>query len=300
MKDVQPRDEVALFADYLLAERGLAPLTIRVYCQAARAFISSLTVAGKTALQADVADITGFLTEGQVAGADVRTVQRVASGIRQFYRWAVLDGLMSENPARGLAVPRMTMRLPRVLSVEQIDALLDLCPRDDVFGIRDRAFFELMYSCGLRISEACDLSLTQLSLSHGFVQVIGKGDKERIVPMGERAGAALAEYLERSRPMLAKGEEQSAVFLSDRGTKLSRKTAWKNFRALCVRAGIPGVHPHTLRHSFATHLMENGADLRSIQELLGHSDIATTTIYMHMDNERLRNIHSEFHPRGRG
>ncbi len=136
MSEVQIRDEVALFADYLLTERGLAPLTIRVYIQAAQAFIAALKIAGKTALDADLEDITTFLTEGQVAGADPRTVQRVASGIRAFYHFLTLDGLMRDNPARGLLVPKMTKRLPRVLSVEQVDALLDLCPRDDVFGIR--------------------------------------------------------------------------------------------------------------------------------------------------------------------
>ena len=239
-----------------------------------------------------------FLTEGQIAGADVRTIARVASGLRQFYGFLVLDGLMLENPARGLVVPRMTKRLPRSSASSRLTRSWT-CVRGMMFSVFAIAPSMIMYSCGLRISEVVDLTADCLFLDQSMVQVIGKGNKERLVPMSNRARAALSEYLTQSRPRLAKRGDETAVFLSDCGTKLSRKTVWKNFRQLCIRAGIPDAHPHTLRHSFATHLLQGGAGLRDIQELLGHENIATTTIYTHVDSERLKAIHAQFHPRGK-
>lgn len=298
---LQRRDIVSLFAEYLSAECALAPGTITSYTVAAAALVAFLEQAGKTVGEAELADVTNFLVQGQVAGADARTVAKVASGIRSFYRYLVLDGIVKENPARGLLVPRMTKRLPKVLSVGQVERLLDACSTDNAVGVRDRALFETMYSCGLRESEAIGLTIGTISLSQGFVRVMGKGSKERIVPLGNSARSSIEDYLTRARPKLLKwgpGPVTDALFLSLRGTRLSRPMLWKAFRALYVRAGITDAHPHTLRHSFATHLLQGGADLRSIQELLGHENISTTAIYTHVDPERLKKLHGRFHPRG--
>ena len=224
---------------------------------------------------------------------------KVASGLRAFYAYLVLAGVAKENPARFIVSPKMEKRLPKVLRAEEVERLLEACPAGDVFGVRDRAIIEVLYSCGLRISEIADLRLDQLSLMEGVLTVIGKGDKERMVPFGDRARQALEKYLDRSRPVLAgKGAAPGFVFLSARGDRMDRRSIWKDFKAVCVRAGVDA-HPHTLRHSFATSLLEGGAGIRDVQEMLGHENIATTQIYTHMDADRLRKIHREFHPRGR-
>jgi excisionase family DNA binding protein len=175
--------------------------------------------------------------------------------------------------------------------------MLAACPSEDVLGVRDRAIIELMFSCGLRISEVADLRIDQISLTEGMTIVMGKGSKERLVPIGGACSRALTEYLARARPRLAgNGRDPGIVFLSSRGGRMSRKTIWKDFKAVCVRAGVDA-HPHELRHSFATSLREGGAGLRDVQEFLGHADISTTTIYTHIDSERLRKLHRTFHPR---
>lgn len=295
---LQRRDDLAGFEEYLRFERALAPKTVETYIFAARSLVAYLTNAGKTAPEADLSDVTSFLVQGQVAGASARTVAKVASSLRAFYRYLVLAGLAKENPARLLATPKISKRLPRVLDTGEVERILAACPEDDVFGVRDRAIIEVMFSCGLRISEVADLRLDQVSIAEGMLIVMGKGQKERMVPIGEHARAALAEYLARSRPVLAeKGNDPGTVFVSARGGRISRKTIWKDFRAICVRAGVEA-HPHTLRHSFATSLLQGGAGIRDVQELLGHSDISTTTIYTHIANERLQEIHTRFHPRG--
>jgi integrase/recombinase XerD len=292
------RGELFGYEDYLLAECGLAKTTINTYLSMVRSFAEHMRQDGKTVVDVDLSYIAEFLVSGQVAGAGARTVARAASALRSFFKFLVLEGIVKESPARGLTLPRMTKRLPKVLSVGQVEHLLDACPTDDAVGIRDRALFETMYSCGLRVSEATGLSLGMISLAQGYVRVIGKGSKERMVPLGERACVAIEDYLVRARPKLLKGMRTDALFLSRRGRRLSRPMLWKAFRALCIRVGITEAHPHTLRHSFATHLLQGGADLRSIQELLGHENIETTTLYTHVDPERLQKLHGRFHPRG--
>ncbi len=291
------RDELFGFADYLLAQLALAPGTIETYLAASRSFVAHLRLEGKTVSDADLSDVTAFLVSGQIAGAQARTVAKVATALRSFLGFLVIEGVIPENPARGLQVPRMIKRLPRVLSVGQVEHLLDSC-RTDAVGVRDRALFETMYSCGLRESEAIGLTMRTLDLGKTYVRVVGKGDKERIVPLGERARVALENYLTDARSELLKGSTTDALFISRRGRKLSRPQLWKAFRTLCIRAGIPDAHPQTLRHSFATHLLQGGADLRVIQELLGHENIETTAIYTHVDPQRLKKLHGRFHPRG--
>ncbi len=295
---LQRQDDVLGFEQYLRFERALAPGTVEGYMHAARTLVAYLTSIGKSLIEADIEDLTSFLVQGQVAGADPHTVAKVASGLRAFYRYLILAGVATENPARLINTPKYPKRLPRVLHTDEVERLLATCLPEDVFGVRDRAIIEIMYSCGLRISEVARLRLDQVSLTEGVLIVFGKGSKERMVPFGERARSALSEYLAHSRPrLMEKVADPGTLFVNYRGGKLDRRSIWKAFKAVCVRAGVDA-HPHTMRHSFATSLLEGGAGIRDVQELLGHANINTTAIYTHVDGERLRKIHAELHPRG--
>jgi integrase/recombinase XerD len=289
--------EADAFAGYLAAERGLSPTTVATYAAEARAFQAFLARGGKSAAQADVGDVEGYLNQRRVQNVDPRTLAKAASAIRSFFRFLVLEGRMNANPARLVEAARVTKRIPRVLSQDKIEELLDACSPDEALGIRDRALFELIYSCGLRVSEAVGLSMNRVSLEEGVVRVMGKGSRERMVPLGNRAKKDLKRYLAEARPLLTGRLAVDTLFLGRRGRKLSRKTIWKIFKRLTVQTGVDG-KVHTLRHSFATHLLQGGADLRSVQELLGHADIGTTQIYTHVSQEVLKRTHAEFHPRG--
>jgi integrase/recombinase XerD len=298
MADTNARGSAAdSFADYLTAERGLSPTTIATYAAEARGFEAFLGRCGKNALEADVRDVEAYMTERRVRNIDPRTLAKAASAIRGFYRFLVLEGKLEANPARLVDAQRVVMRIPRYLKKEEIEQLLDACEPGQPLGIRDRALFELIYSCGLRVSEAVGLTVDRVAMAEGSVRVMGKGSRERMVPLGERARKELAVYLSAARPALAGRSPADALFLGRSGRKLSRKTVWKSFKRLATLAGLEG-KVHTLRHSFATHLLQGGADLRSVQELLGHSDIGTTQIYTHVSQEVLKRTHEEFHPRG--
>jgi integrase/recombinase XerD len=288
---------VTLFSSYLAAERRLSPTTVATYAAEASAFLSFLERQGKDAAAATAADVSGYLLGRRVANIDPRTLAKCASALRAFYRFLVLEGRVQANPARLVESPRGGLRIPRYLSTEEIDTLLDACDPSQPLGIRDRALFELIYSCGLRVSEAVALTLDRISLAERALRVMGKGSRERMVPMGERARSMLGVYLAEARPVLSGRKPENALFLGRSGRKLSRKTVWKIFKRLALHAGLEG-KVHTLRHSFATHLLQGGADLRSVQELLGHSDIGTTQIYTHVSQEVLKRTHAEFHPRG--
>jgi integrase/recombinase XerD len=289
----------AQFAEYLTAERGLSPLTVSTYAAEVRQFLAFLDKSDKDPLQATLADVTDYIIRRQVEGVDPRTLAKGSSAIRSFFRFLVLDGKSTGNPARLLEAPRVATRIPRFLQLEEVDRLLAACPAGGPLGQRDKAFFELVYSCGLRVSEAIELTLDRVSLPQRVIRVIGKGSRERIVPLGARAEQELRSYLSTVRPgLLPKGAGVNWVFLGRRGRKLSRKTVWKTFTRLAARADIVTSKVHALRHSFATHLLQGGADLRSVQELLGHADIGTTQIYTHVSQEVLRRTHKNFHPRG--
>jgi len=285
------------FADYLSAERGLSPTTVATYASEARGFEAFLARGGKAAAQADVRNVEAYMTERRVNNIDSRTLAKAASAIRSFYRFLVLEGKMESNPARLVDAQRGTMRIPRYLEGEEIQQLLDACEPGQPLGIRDRALFELIYSCGLRVSEAVGLTVDRVSMTEGALRVMGKGSRERMVPLGERARHQLELYLSAARPALAGRAPTNELFLGRGGKKLSRKTVWKTFKRVAARAGLDA-KVHTLRHSFATHLLQGGADLRSVQELLGHADIGTTQIYTHVSQEVLKKTHEEFHPRG--
>jgi integrase/recombinase XerD len=286
------------FGDWLAASQGLAPGTVAAYTADARAFIDFLHTAGKSPADAAIGDVAAWAAARQLGGAEARTLAKANSALRSLFRFLVDEGLVGSNPARLLESPRVPMRIPRCLSPEEVDRLLVCCDTADPVGLRDAALFELVYSCGLRASEATDLTLERVSLTEGIVRVMGKGSRERLVPVGGRATAMLQRYLAEARPSLARtGKPADALFLGRLGRKLSRKTVWRAFKRLAALAGLDGT-AHTLRHSFATHLLSGGADLRSVQELLGHADIATTQIYTHVSQDALRRVHNTLHPRG--
>ncbi len=285
------------FARYLRMVCRLAAGTEASYLREVRSFLAFLKSERRLLVETYPADVIAFTIKRQIAGVGPSTVAGILTALRAFFGWLVSEGKIPANPAAPVQAPRRPARLPRVFSVEEVDHLLEGCSKTET-GIRDRALFELIYSSGLRASEALNLTIDRLSLTEQIVRVIGKGDKERIVPFGNRAKAQLERYLLRTRPELARrGESKSWVFLGWNGGQLVRREAWESFQDLCSRAGLKGTI-HTLRHSFATHLMRGGAGIREIQELLGHESIITTAIYTHVEDATLHATFDQFHPRG--
>lgn len=295
---MRTRDVLDRFEDYLTVELRLSKGTIDTYmreCRMLKQYASErrFEVGVLTTTQ-----LVDYLVFRRNEGIDGRTVGKIVSALRSLYHFLVIDGERGDNPALELEVPRAGHRIPGVLRVEQIDALLSEIDVSTPRGLRDRCLFELIYSCGLRISEAVELEVDSLYLEEGLIRVRGKGDRERFVPIGGHARQALESYLEAGRPRLSTGKTKTkTLFLNNRGAGLSRKGMWKRFRELAAKAGVEA-KVHTLRHSFATHLLEGGADLRSVQELLGHSDISTTQIYTHIDRDAMAKKHAQYHPRG--
>ena len=296
------------FADYLRSVEGLAELTVEAYAAEARRYLDHRSAQPP----AGADEVIAYLVVRQGDGAGSGTLAKAISALRAWYRFldserpdpgAFAAGTgESDNPAANVAPPRAGRRIPRVLSVAQVERFLAAIDTGGAGGVRDRALFELIYSAGLRVGEVVALDRARLYLAQACVRVLGKGSRERIVPLGEPAVAWLGRYLGEARPQLvrrgaASGSAADAVFLNQRGGRLSRKGIWKRFREVCVSAGLDA-KVHTLRHSFATHLLAGGADLRSVQELLGHSDLTTTQIYTHVERDDLHAQHRRYHPRG--
>jgi integrase/recombinase XerD len=294
-------DMVRQYEDYLRGEIRMAENTVLTYVREVKEFAGYLDSCGRTALEAGETDIRGYLgLRHKKSGAlTSRTVSRILSTLRSFFDFLLTAGYRTGDPLIHMDMPRLARHLPPVMDEEEVNHLLTAVNTDTLFGIRDRALFELIYSCGLRVSEAVDLSMEQLLLSEGLIRVTGKGSKERLIPLGDQAEEWLVLYLRDVRPLLLKPERKISdrVFLNNRGGGLSRKGMWKRFHETAGRAGVEG-KVHTLRHSFATHLLAGGADLRSVQDLLGHADIATTQIYTHVRKDTLKEAHRKFHPRG--
>jgi len=300
-----PRDLIAAidaYADYLRVERGLAAATIRAYDTDLRLFGRDAPGIDRWATSPEPArDYLGAMTRPPRVLRPT-SLRRKAASIRAFYRFCYAEELIDADVAALIDLPRQMQRLPDTLDAQEVVELLDASGGDDVIGLRDRALLELLYAAGLRVSEALQLDRQDLSAGGGFVRVIGKGDKERLVPVGDVALGAIEAYLgERDR---LSGDSDDAtrqrepLFLSRRGRRLDRMAAWRVMRAAALRAGLSGrVTPHTLRHSFATHLLEGGADLRVVQELLGHASITTTQLYTHITGERIRQVYARAHPR---
>lgn len=245
-------------------------------------------------------DLSGYLAHRKRLGMASSTLKVEAVALRVFFRFAHQRKLIERDPSVFLGTPRLERLLPETLRVDQVEALLAAITGSEPRALRDRALFELIYASGLRVSEACRLRLEELALEERLVRVTGKGEKTRLVPLGRRAAEALARYLSGGRPALVKGRSGAFVFLSKSGKALTPQRVWQLARVYAGVAGLPErVYPHLLRHSFATHLLGNGADLRVIQEMLGHSDISTTQVYTHVDSRRLQALHRRFHPRSR-
>jgi integrase/recombinase XerD len=291
---------LARFADYVALEQGLSPRTQEAYRRDLQRFAEYAEAKGVAAPP----DITSRLLREYVyhlkdLGLSPASIRRNVSAVRTYFRFLIGDGLVVRDPSERLETPKRWRTLPDVLTVEEVQQLLAAPTLDDALVFRDRALLELAYGAGLRVSEWIGLGVRDLLLEDGLVRVFGKGSKERLVPIGRSAIGAAAIYLRELRPRLEKGEGKGALFLNARGRPLTRMGAWKILRGHVERAGITKhVSPHTLRHSFATHLLEGGADLRAVQEMLGHVDIATTQIYTHVDREYLRQVHRSYHPRG--
>jgi integrase/recombinase XerD len=291
---------LARFSDYVTLEQGLSPRTIEAY---QRDLVRFAEYAESKGIAAPV-DITAKVMREYVyhlkdLGLSPASIRRNVSAIRTYFRFLTGDGIVVRDPSERLETPKRWRSLPEVLTVEEVQTLLASPTLDDNLVFRDRAMLELAYGAGLRVSEWITLGLRDLLLEDGLVRVFGKGSKERLVPIGRSAIGALAVYIREQRPRLEKGEGKGILFLNARGRPLTRMGAWKILRGHVDRAGITKhVSPHTLRHSFATHLLEGGADLRAVQEMLGHVDIATTQIYTHVDREYLRQVHRSYHPRG--
>lgn len=291
---------IDLFIDYLSVERGLSGNTLQAYSSD----LAELSGAIREAF--GVSDWAHVTREHLLAHLDrlaatlsEKSRARKLASIRSFFKFLEARGIVSENPAGRIRFPKTSRRLPHALSFEEVETLLAQPDPSRPLGQRDRAIFEMMYATGLRVSELTELTLRQVHMDAGYVILRGKGDKERVVPMGEYAAEALKAYLVDARPVLGKKGKPSHVFLNHRGEKLSRQGIWKIIKQHALKAGIrQSLTPHMLRHSFATHLIENGADLRSVQTLLGHVDISTTQIYTHVARARLKEIHKQHHPRG--
>ncbi len=283
------------FYVHLVATEGKARLTAETYCRSVELFLRWCEENGKKAETVSVQDLTLYMLSRRSGGADDRTVAKDIAAVRSFGNYLVGEGRRTENPALLLECPQRSRKLPRVLTVEQTDRFLSAIDTSKPLGIRDRALFELIYSCGLRISEAAGLSLSDVRLKERFVLVTGKGSKERFVPFGAAAGYWLKRWLEEGRPSVRGAEKSPALFVNSRGKSISRKGIWKQFQGIEAVSGVTA-KVHTLRHSFATHLLAGGADLRSVQELLGHSDISTTQIYTHVEAEALHLYHTDFFP----
>jgi integrase/recombinase XerD len=287
-----------MFESYLSVEMGLSKETVATYTREVRLFLDYLNNKEENIENIPSAGVIHYLIERQMNNVDQRTISKIISSLRSFFKFLVLEKVREDNPAMDVDMPKVPKRIPRVLSREEIDELLDSIDTTSPLGLRDRALFELIYSSGLRVSEAVALRPEQLFLSEALIRVMGKGSKERLVPLGEVSRYWLSRYIEEGRPSLIKaGVKADRLFISQRGSGLSRKGIWKRFKQLTQRQGVNS-KVHTLRHSFATHLLQGGADLRAVQELLGHADISTTQVYTHLDREDLKRYHQQFHPRG--
>jgi integrase/recombinase XerD len=286
------------FLDYLVSEKGLLPKTVEAYGRDLRRYVDTVEDTGVNAVRG-LTDDTLELHMVRLSRQGLAAVSRARalSAIRHFHRFLVREGLVKEDASRDFSSPRKTRHVPRVLTMQQVERLLE-APDGSDLGLRDRAMLEMAYAAGLRVSELCGLTFEQVHHQERLVAVEGKGRKQRVVPYGKPAERALSRYLSSARPALAKGKISSFVFLNHRGGGISRVGFFKRLKMHARNAGIEAtVSPHVLRHSFATHLLEGGADLRFVQELLGHADISTTQVYTNVDARHLIEVHKAFHPR---
>jgi integrase/recombinase XerD len=289
---------IDLFLDHLRVERRLADNTLESYARDLAALAEFAAGEARTLESLDRAALEAFVRQQMASGLSPRSVARSVAAIRGYYRFLVLDRRLGESPADDLRPPRAWPALPRFLSIDEVDALIAAPDVSTARGLRDRALIELLYATGMRVSELIAVRAADLHLAEHYLTCIGKGDKERLIPMGEQAAQWVLRYQRDGRPALVRGRAVPRLFVNARGGPLSRVGFWKILKAYGRQAGSPKLlSPHMLRHSFATHLLDRGADLRAIQMMLGHADLSTTQIYTHVLEARLRSIYDRFHPR---
>jgi len=289
---------VERFFQYLAVEKGLAANTQEAYHRDLMRFLGYLGEKGISLGEVREAEIASYLYQLRKQGLSSRSLSRAISCLRSFFRFSLAEGLLSFDPTSHLQSPRLQARLPHALSVEEVERLLSAPAEQIPRQIRDKAMLEVLYATGMRASELVGLPISSVDLTVGYVRCMGKGSKERIVPLGSSAISCLKGYLESSRPRLTEGRLNPYLFVGRAGRPLTRQGFWQMIRVYALKAGLTKrVTPHTLRHSFATHLLEGGADIRSVQMMLGHSDISTTQIYTHITRKRLKEIYRQFHPR---
>jgi integrase/recombinase XerD len=290
-------DELDSFLDHLWLNDGLARNTLAAYRRDLIKLSTRLQQVGSSLASADRCHLESALLL-QVENEKPATRARLLSSAKRYYQYQIQMGVRQDDPAGSMASPKLGLRLPKILSEAHVEALLEAPDVDTELGLRDRGLLEVLYATGLRVSELVSLTLLQLDMVSGLVKTIGKGNKERLVPLGEVAMDWMAKYLAESRPLLLSGAQSNAVFVTRRKGAMTRQMAWYLIVNYGKRMGLPKLSPHTLRHAFATHLVNHGADLRVVQLLLGHADISTTQIYTHVARERLKRLHARHHPRG--
>lgn len=285
------------FLDALWLERGLSENTLSAYRSDLYSYAGWLATASRDLLQSRPEDILAYLAT--LTGKSARTSARRLSSLRRFFQYLAREGRISHDPCARIAAPRIGRPLPKSLTEEEVESLLDAPDTTTAVGQRDRAMLEVLYATGLRVSELVGLQLGQVNLRQGVLRVVGKGNKERLAPLGEEASDWVEKFIRQGRAELLQGPPSDTLFPSRRGRMMARQTFWHAIKRHAVRAGISKtLSPHVVRHAFATHLLNHGADLRVVQMLLGHSDISTTQIYTHVARERLKSLHAEHHPRG--
>ncbi len=293
-------DQLKDYMHYMLVEKGLSQNTIVSYERDLKSYIKYLQKVEQISSLAEVTrlHIIGFLQGLKDANKSSKTIARHIASVRSFHQFLLRERVVERDPSVHIETPQGERKLPKVLSVAEVEALLDAPKQGGAFGLRDKAMLELLYATGLRVSELIQLDISDIHLTMGFVRCLGKGRKERIIPLGNLAIEAVGRYIERGRRELLGKNATDALFLNLRGERLSRQGFWKILKGMAKEARIEKeLTPHTLRHSFATHLLENGADLRAVQEMLGHADISTTQIYTHVSKARMKDVYKQFHPR---
>lgn len=294
--------ELDMFLSYLDVECSLSRNTLESYSSDIELFVRYLSGGKKNTnispANISTADIYKFIQFQRAKGFSTNTITRRIVALRMFFKFLVAEGHLKKDPSIMVDKPKPWQRLPDTLSYAQIESILNACKTDKPLDIRNKAILEILYATGARVSEVTNLKIRDINLDAGYIRCFGKGSKERIVPIGEEAQDSIKKYFQEVRPLFVKPTSPENVFLSRHGRLLGRDMVWKILRYYARQAGVKGrIHPHLLRHSFATHLLERGANIRYVQEMLGHTDISTTQIYTHIDKERLKAIHKKYHPR---
>ncbi|MGB7214943.1 MAG: site-specific tyrosine recombinase XerD [Gammaproteobacteria bacterium] len=294
-----PKLLIDRFLDAIWMERGLSENTLGAYRADLLALAQRLEERGIDLLRATRADVMEYISWRVQNGAKPRSTARQLSSFRRFYRYLLREGLISEDPTAQIAMPKIGRALPQSLTEEEVEALLAAPDVSEPLGHRDRAMLEVLYATGVRVSELINLRMSQLNLNQGVIRIVGKGDRERLIPLGDEAQEWLREYLAGPRSEILLERQTDYLFPTRRGDRMTRQAFWHIIKRYAKKAGInKKLSPHTVRHAFATHLLNNGADLRVVQLLLGHSDVSTTQIYTHVARERMKELHSRHHPRG--